>query len=241
MGSRRTEYIYGVNPAFEVVRAGRRRIHAALLNETSRHSPRMKKLVTVLERHNVPIEWADKGHIHQLCGSKDHQGVALKTSTYPYMPFEDLLGRNKLLLLDNVEDPHNLGAILRSSEIFGFKSVLLPTRGTPEVYPSVVKVSAGATEFMEITKETYGNNYAKRALDEGYQIVVLDAKGETDISELGATAYDRLLLVIGGEDRPVGQFIINHAHQTVRINQKGRINSLNASVAASIAMFALSR
>jgi 23S rRNA (guanosine2251-2'-O)-methyltransferase len=241
MGKRSVEYIYGVNPAFEVIRSGRRKVSAAFLNESSRDSKRMRTLRAQLERHEIPIEWVDKGRVHQLAGSKDHQGVVLKTGTYPYTPFEEVLGRQRLLLLDNVEDPHNLGAILRSAEIFGFKSVLLPTKGVPEVYPSVVKVSAGATEFLDIVRDRNANKYAQIALDAGYNIVVLDAKGDIAVGSLAADDLAPLFLVIGGEDRPVGQYIINNAYRVARIEQHGRINSLNASVAASIAMFALAQ
>ena len=201
----------------------------------------MKKLIKVLDSKNVAIQYVDKGRVLQLSGSKDCQGVVLKTSTYPYASFDDMLGSERLLMLDNVEDPHNVGAILRTAEIFGFRSVLLPNKGTPDVYPSVVKVSAGATEFMDIAKETSSIGYTKKALEAGYKIVVLDARGKVDVSDLRSDSFDKLLLVIGGEDRPVGQYVVNNADCIARINQKGRINSLNASVAASIAMFCLSR
>ncbi len=174
-----------------------------------------------------------------LSQSRDHQGVVLKTGLYPYTATDDLWDADRLLLLDNIEDPHNVGAILRSAEIFGFHAVLLSKRGVPEVYPSVVKVSAGATEFLRISKEHSANQYAQAAREKAYRIVALDAKGDCDLRTAAAeSAGQRLLLVIGGEDKSVGQYILNMADRVARIEQHGRINSLNASVAASIAMFA---
>jgi 23S rRNA (guanosine2251-2'-O)-methyltransferase len=105
----------------------------------------------------------------------------------------------------------------------------------------VVKVSAGATEFLDIVRDRNANKYAQIALDAGYNIVVLDAKGDIAVGSLAADDLAPLFLVIGGEDRPVGQYIINNAYRVARIEQHGRINSLNASVAASIAMFALAQ
>lgn len=239
MAKRSKEFIYGLNPAFEVLRAGRRRIMDAYLSLSSKNNPRLKKLCSVLERAEIEPQWVEKGRVMDLSGSRENQGVVLRTSTYPYMSSNDLLDAPRLLLLDNVEDPHNVGAILRSAEIFGFHDVLLPLKGVPEVYPSVVKVSAGATEFLRIARDSHSNQYARAALAQDYEIAVLDAKGTCSLEELSARNAERLLLVIGGEDRPVGQFIVNNAQHIVGIPQAGKINSLNASVAASIAMYGL--
>jgi len=141
--------------------------------------------------------------------------------------------------LDNVEDPHNVGAILRSAEIFGFHAVLLPLKGVPEIYPSVVKVSAGASEYIHIAKECSANTYIRKARAHGYKVIALDEKGNFDINTLKHEDMDKMLLVIGGEDKSVGQFILNSADRVAYIAQKGKMNSLNASVAAGIAMFAL--
>jgi len=233
------EHVYGLNPAFEVLRAGKRRVFSAHLNEGMRENARVKKLLGVLERGKVEVEWTDKGRLMQLSGSRDHQGVVLKTSLYPYADFGELLGAPRLLLLDNVEDPHNVGAILRSAEVFGFTSVCLPKKGVPEIYPSVVKVSAGAAEFMKICHNDSANGYARKAAEAGYRVVALDAGGKTSLESVAEAKPEKLLLVIGGEDRSVGQFILNMADDVVGIAQRGRINSLNASVAAGIALFAL--
>ena len=233
------EFVYGLNPAFEVLRAGKRRVFAAHLNEGMRENSRVKKLVSLLERNEVEIEWADKGRLMQLSGSRDHQGVVLKTTLYLYAKFTELLSVPRMLLLDIVEDPHNVGAILRSAEVFGFTSVCLPKKGVPEVYPSVVKVSTGATEFMKICRNDSANGYARKAAEAGYRIVALDMAGKASLREVAVANHEKLLLVIGGEDRSVGQFILNMAEDVVGIEQQGRVNSLNASVAAGIAMFAL--
>ena len=233
------EHVYGLIPAFEVLRAGKRRVYSAHLNEGMRDNTRVKKLLGVLERGNVEIEWTDKGRLMQISGSRDHQGVVLKTSLYPYAEVDEVLVVTRLRMLDNVEYPHNVCAIMRSAEVFGFTSVCLPKKGVPEIYPSVVKVSAGATEFMKICRSDSANGYARKAAEAGYRIAALDMAGKSSLEALAAAKPEKLLLVIGGEDRSVGQFILNMADDVVGITQRGRITSLNASVAGGIAMFAL--
>jgi 23S rRNA (guanosine2251-2'-O)-methyltransferase len=235
------EYIYGINPVFEVVRAGRRQVYRAYINRATAHQSRMRKLAGYLEKSEIPVDMVEKQRLADLSRhSKDHQGVILKTSPYPYTASDTLWGRPRLLLLDNVEDPHNVGAILRSAEIFGFGSVLLSSKGVPEIYPSVVKVSAGATEFLEIAKDATANSYVRIALREDYQVLALDGSGKTDVWAVRSQLAEKVLVVIGGEDTSVGQYILNNADRVVSIGQRGRINSLNASVAAGICLYALS-
>lgn len=233
------EYIYGINPVFETVRAGRRSIYEAFLNEAASRQPRLRKLAKYLEQQDITIQWVDKKRVTDLSSNKDHQGVVIKTGKYPYQSSDTFWEKPRILLLDNVEDPHNVGAILRSAEIFGFKTVLMSKRGVPDIYPSVVKVSAGATEFLDIAKDASANTYVRTAQDKGYQVVALDGSGDIDIQSVAKHLDDRILVVIGGENRSVGQFILNTADFVVSIHQRGRINSLNASVAAGIALFAL--
>lgn len=231
------EYIYGINPIFEVVRSGCRKVFEAYLNEATARQPRLAKLASFLEQRKVPVQWTDKQRLFELSRSKEHQGAVLKAAPYPYVAFDSLIGEPKLLLLDNVEDPTNVGGIIRSAEIFGFHAICLPVKGTPDIYPSVVKVSAGACEHLRICRDRSANQYFRAALDAGYTVVALDGKGADDLTSLGGADFSRLLLVIGGEDKSVGQFILNAAHYVANIPMHGRINSLNASVAAGIAMF----
>ncbi len=233
------EYLYGLNPVFECLRAGRRKIHEAFINERTANSSRMKTLKRVLERSNVRATLTDKGRLHQLSGSSEHQNVVLKVSRYPYVESDECLQHGRVLLLDNVEDPHNVGAIMRSAEVFGFHHILLPTKGVPEVYPSVSKVSAGAVEFLNIARDCSSVTYCQKAVEAGFTVASLDAKGDVLLDDFARKVPERLLLVIGGEDKGVGQFILNNSAAVLAIPQSGKINSLNASVAASITLYAL--
>ena len=236
------DVVYGLNPAFEALLAGRRKIMRASLGRQALRNPRVKKLESLCRQRDIPIETHEKGRLIHLAGSRDHQGVVLETSPYPYGTFEDAVADvDRLLLLDNMEVPQNVGAILRSAEILGFKTVLLPQKGVPGVYPSVVKASAGATEHLTIIRDMNAPQYAKRLLAEGWQLVPLDAGGTVAPEEFQNEPGAKAALVIGGENKGVHQFILNNARVVLRIPQQGRINSLNASVAAGIAMYELAK
>jgi len=233
------EYIYGVNPCFEVVRSANRAIGRAWVNEKQSKSPRIKKLVAFMERQGIRISYVDKEKLFRLCDSRDHQGVVLETEAFRYTDPAVIWGRDRVLMLDNIEDPHNLGAIIRSAEVFGFTAILLPLKGVPGIYPSVVKSSAGATEYVKVARYGGAPKYAQAAKDKGFTIVALDAKGDTPLAEVTFSDEQKVMLVIGGEDKSVGQFILNVADYVTSIPQAGEVNSLNASVAAGIAMYAV--
>jgi 23S rRNA (guanosine2251-2'-O)-methyltransferase len=234
-----TDYLYGINPAFEAVRAKKRDVLQAWINQAS-GNPRLKKLERFLRDQGVPVHQTDKHQLFNRCKTRENQGVVLEASPYPYHASADLWESKRLLLIDNVEDPQNVGAILRSAEVFGFHHVLLPIKGVPQMYGSVVKASAGATEHLSIARDCGANTYFKQARERGLLIVALDASGKASLNDVADDLKDRaVLLVIGGEDKGVGRFILNEADRVVGIEQRGQINSLNASVAAGIALHAL--
>ncbi|NQT27005.1 23S rRNA (guanosine(2251)-2'-O)-methyltransferase RlmB [candidate division KSB1 bacterium] len=233
------ENIYGINAATEVVNSGRRKVHKAFLDRKRANDHRIRNLARLLDTKSISIEWVDKRRLTKLSSHTDHQGAVLRTLPYFYHPSEKLWDRPRILLLDSVEDPQNVGAILRSAEIFGFRAVLLSKKGVPDILPSIVKVSSGATEFLSIAKDSSSSNYANTAKQNGYQIVALDAKGTIEIQDLGRPLAQKVLLVIGGENRGVSKSVLSRSDFIVSICQSGRINSLNASVAAGIALFSL--
>lgn len=236
-----SEFLYGINPVFEAIRAGRRQLVRLYLNQGSEQNPRLRKLAQVAEKYQVAIEPVDKSRLFDLCQTREHQGCVLEAGSFPYTPFAEVLGENRLLLLDNIEDPHNVGAIARTAEALGWRNLLLPRRGCPLLLPSVVKAAAGACEFLQVAVNCAGNQYVKIALDEGYTVVSLDASGQTPLEEVKTLQVEKMLLVVGGENTGVSQFILNNSTHIAAIKQTGKINSLNASVAAALALYLLGR
>ncbi len=233
------EYLYGMNPAFEVIRANRRKVSCAYIAETMRDAGRTLKLVELLKKAGVKAEFVSKGMLFDLCRTTEHQGVVLEAEKYYYASFAGLIEQKRLLLLDNIEDPQNAGAILRSAELFGWRHVLLSSHGTAAIYPSVVKASAGATEYLQVARDHSANYFVREAVKNDFTVVALDSAGKTAIGELEISAEAKMMLVIGGEHKSVGQLILNTAHYVVRIPTSGRVSSLNASVAAGIALCSL--
>ncbi|MFO7821623.1 MAG: 23S rRNA (guanosine(2251)-2'-O)-methyltransferase RlmB [Lentisphaeria bacterium] len=236
------DFIYGLNPAFEVLRAKRREVYRAYFSPNALRNPRPKKLASLCEQRGIGVESREKGRLIHIAGSREHQGVVLEVSPYPYAAFTEIIqSSNRLVLLDNIEDPHNAGAILRTAEVLGYPGILLPRKGVPRIYPSVVKASAGATEHLRIVREMNATQYIKKlAADEAeWQVVALDAAGDMAPHQYQLPPETNLLLVIGGENKGVHQFILNNSNAVLKITQHGKINSLNASVAAAIAMYSL--
>lgn len=208
-----------------------------VVSDAAGQAERFQPLRRAAEAAGVPVQVVTKQDLFRFCDSKQHQGVALHVSPFPYTPLDDsIFERRRLLLLDNIEDPRNAGAILRSADIFGFSTVLMPLRGGTDLYPSVVKTSAGASEHLDIVRAANSTRYVKRAKESGYRVVALDMQGTVELSAIPVKDSRPLLLVIGGEDKRIGQFILNEADVLARIPQRGHVNSLNASVAAGIAL-----
>lgn len=236
-----SEFLYGINPAFEAIRAGRRQLLRLYLNQDGEQNPRLRKLAQVAEKYQVKVELADKTRLFDLCQTREHQGCVLEAGPFPYTPFVEMLCEKRLLLLDNIEDPHNVGAIARTAEALGWRHLLLPRRGCPLLLPSVVKAAAGACEFLQVAVNCAANQYVKIALAEGYTVVSLDASGPIALEEVQALQLEKMLLVVGGENTGVSQFILNNSTHIAAIKQSGKINSLNASVAAALALYLLGR
>ena len=229
--------LYGVHPVIEALKAGRRRMQEVLLDEKA-PADRFREHRRWAEKQNVRVHTCSKHDLFQACGTRQHQGIVLVGEGFPYAPLTDeVFEQPRLLMLDNLEDPRNTGAVLRSADLFGFHTILLPRKGGAGIYPSVVKTSAGACEHLNVIREANSTTYFKRAQSAGYRIVALDAGGSLDLHEVPAEDPRPLLLILGGEDKRIGQYLLNSADVVARIPQTGHVNSLNASVAAGIALY----
>lgn len=235
------EALYGLHPVQEALCARKRNMVELQLDEKAPRE-RFHPLVRLADEFGVRVHRCSKHELFESCGSRQHQGAVLITTSFPYTPLsDDIFTRPRLLLLDNIEDPRNAGAILRSAHLFGFQTILVPLKGGAGIYPSVVKTSAGASEHLDIVRDANSTKYFQRAVKAGYRTVVMDAQGKTVLGDIPADDARPLMLIMGGEDKRVGQFILNEAEIVARIPQQGQVNSLNASVAAGIALYHFSR
>jgi len=234
-----SDYLYGINPVTEAILAGRRTITRVVSAEGTEANPRMRHLLNAARKAGIPVSRMPRAKVSELAGTRENQGVVAECGPFSYTPFAEMLGAPRMVLLDNIDDPHNIGAVMRTAEVLGWKNVLLPRRGAALVLPSVAKSAAGACEYLNIAVNCSANQYVKIALEAGYAVVALDGGGDKSLEAVRDMKPEKVLLVVGGEDSGVGQFIKMNASHVCAIPQSGHVNSLNASVAAALALYML--
>lgn len=183
---------------------------------------------------------ADHEEIERLCGSPDHQGVCAEAGPYPYADASALLAAEDALVvcLDEVQDPHNLGAVCRVAESAGAAGVVIPERRAVEVTPAACKASAGAVEHLRVARVANLANWLGSAKDAGAWVYGAAATE-------GAVPYDtldyrgRVVLVLGSEGRGLRPRVAASCDQAVALPQRGRVNSLNVSTAAAALMYGI--
>ncbi len=198
--------------------------------------PRLQEIIDLCRRLSIPIRFESREALDRLAGAVPHQGVVALGAPHTYAELDDVAaGARMLVILDGVEDPHNLGAIIRTAHAAGADAVVVPERRAAGLTETVAKAAAGALEYLPVARAANLN----RALDElkqrGFWIYGLDERGEH--------AYDRVdysspaALVLGGEGKGLHQQVRNRCDFLVRIPLAGKISSLNVSVAAAIVLF----
>lgn len=237
------EIIYGLNPVMEALRGSRKIFELFLAGNSS--DKRMEKLLKLANERQVPVRQREKSDLQRLCGTDHHQGVALKVEPFPYADFDDVIESLKgaddalILVLDSVQDPHNLGALIRSAACAGAHAVVIPKDRAAGVTSAAEKASAGATETIRVAQVT---NLAKTLEDlkqAGFWIYGADGAAK-------ATPYQQdftgpVALVIGGEGEGIRPLVRKGCDQVVSIPMQGGVNSLNASVAGGILLFEVVR
>lgn len=238
-----TEIIYGRNAVREALRAGRRvrRLFVAL---EARQDEAVQDVVRLARGRGLWPEEVPREQLDVL--GPDHQGTAAAVSPFPYASWRDLLSSLQrrepppvVLLLDTVQDPQNLGALLRTSEAVGIDAVVLPKRRAVHVTPAVVRSSAGAVEHLTVAQVPNLVRAVQDLKEVGIWVAGIDMAGDRlywDLDMAGPTA-----LVLGGEDRGIGQLLKKSCDFLVRLPMRGLVNSLNAAVAGSIVLYEMVR
>ncbi len=241
-----TEIIYGRQPVLELLRADRRKVRKVWLFRRARPSPPIKSIRKLAAARQIELREVDHPVLDRLIQGGNHQGVVLEAESYPYCEFRDLLGLVQAgaapfwLLLDHIQDPQNLGAILRSADAVGVDAVLLPGQRAARITPAVVRVSAGAAEHLPIA---IVGNLHQTMLDlqnRGFSMIGLET-GATATPYTEADLRGGLGLVIGSEGQGIGRQIRDTCDRLIEIPMRGRVNSLNASAAAAVAMYEVLR
>ncbi|MBR9977061.1 MAG: 23S rRNA (guanosine(2251)-2'-O)-methyltransferase RlmB [Bacteroidetes bacterium] len=236
-------YIHGRNPIIEALRSSSRVAKIFIRFGTQGHI--VEEIRRLARNHGVPVTQLDKQKFDRLGAPREAQGIVALVEEITQLSLEDMLALRHeqdppfLLAVDNVTDPRNLGAILRSAECAGVHGIILPQRDSSPITDVVVKTSAGATAHLPIARVGNLNQAMLRIKQADIWIAGLDAEGETDL--LDFDAFRPLCLVVGSEGKGLRPIIRNSCDILLRIPMWGKVASLNASVAAAIAMYEVRR
>lgn len=226
--------IYGRKPVLETIDAGVAINKAYIIDQKT---PIVGKIIDKLTRAKVEIKFVDKNFFKDVEGN--HQGVMIEVESFKYGSLDDLSDSEKLILLDKIEDPHNLGAIIRSAESFGFDGVIIPERRSAKVTPTVYKTSAGAINNIKIVMVKNLNRTMEELKDQGFWIYGLAGEAESSIDQTDLKG--KIALVVGNEGDGLSRMVREHCDMLVKIPMQGLVNSLNASVASAISMYEVVR
>ncbi len=235
------DYVWGRNPVLETLRSARR-VRRILLAEGQRDAPALRAILEEAHRQAVPVETVPRQRLDQLSNGAVHQGCIAVVEARRYASLEEILAgaaRKQedpfLLILDALQDVTNLGSLLRTAEAVGVHGVIIPEHRAAEITPTVVKTSAGATEYLPIAQETNLTRcieFLKRQ-----NIWVIGLAGEARQCYTAVDLTGPLALVVGSEGRGLSRLVREHCDLLVRIPMYGHLNSLNAAVAGSIVLY----
>ncbi|WP_051533532.1 23S rRNA (guanosine(2251)-2'-O)-methyltransferase RlmB [Anaerovibrio sp. RM50] len=233
------DMVAGRNAVMEALKGSRSVNKIMVANGSNEGS--IKEILAVAKEKGVNIMYMERSKIDSMARGIRHQGVLAQVAPVQYVELEDILqiARDKneppfILLLDELEDPHNLGALLRTADAAGVHGVLIPKRRSVPLSATVAKTSAGAVEYVPVARIGNMVQTIRRLKDEGLWVAAADMDG-TDYYEADMTGP--LLLIVGSEGHGVGRLVKEQCDFVVRIPMVGKINSLNASVAGSILMY----
>ena len=234
--------IIGRNPVLEAVKSGRT-IDKLLIQKDAEGS--IGKIISLAREKGLQIQYVDRIVLDKLSPGRPHQGAAAFAAAHAYADLDDILkaaeekgGPPLIVILDGLEDPHNLGAIMRSADGAGAHGVIIPARRAVGLTEVVAKASAGAIEYVPVAKVTNLAQTVDRLKEKGLWVAAVDMDG-TPYSK--ATLKGPLAFIIGGEGSGVSRLLKEKADFVISIPMKGRINSLNASNAAAIMLYEAAR
>jgi 23S rRNA (guanosine2251-2'-O)-methyltransferase len=237
----KSELLYGIHPVFEALAAGRRRVYEVYLDKEKK-SGRLAQIASMAEARGVLKKSIAPGDFKALTGTIGHQGAAAAASPYPQVTVQEILqtvqgedGKQFLLMLDNIQDPQNLGAIIRTALCVGIQGVIVPKDRSAPPTPAVSKASAGALEHIRLVRVTNLVQTIKHCKTSGLWIMGLQKDAAQSIYD--ADLSGSIALVLGGEQKGIRRLVKKNCDFLVSIPQQRALNSLNASVAAAVAMY----
>ena len=223
----------GIHPVVEALRAGNPLERIVIAQGAG--GPRLQEIIDLARQAKIPVRFEPRSSLDRLAGSSAHQGVVGLGAARKYADLDSVAESEMLVVLDGVEDPHNLGAIIRTAHAAGAGAVIVPERRAAGVTDVVAKAAAGALEHLPVVRVTNINRALEDLKKRGMWIYGLDERGAESYDQID---YDkRSVLVLGGEGKGLHEQVRKHCDVLVRIPMAGQISSLNVSVAAGVVLF----
>ena len=223
--------IYGKNPVIEAIRA-KKALKVFVVNNFND-----QKILSLIKDSHLNVVNISSLEMDKMCDGV-HQGVAAELKPYQTVSLEEIIIKAKkkekkiIVMLDNISDPHNLGAIMRSADVFEASGIIIPKHNSATLNATDAKTSAGEINYVPVAVVNNLNQAIKTLKDEGYWVVSTDGSAELSYSSI---KYDfPVVIVIGSEGKGVSPLVLKNSDYIVKIPQYGHVNSLNASVAAGI-------
>lgn len=234
------DVLVGRNAVLEALRSGRG-INKLLVAKGDREGS-IAEILALAKERGIPVQMVERPKISSMAGDMRHQGVLAHVAPVAYAELEDILKLAEergeqplLLLLDELEDPHNLGALMRTADAMGVHGILMPKRRSVPLNATVAKTSAGAVEYVPVARIGNIAQTLKALKEKGFWVAGADMEGREPCCEANLTGP--LVLVVGSEGKGMSRLTKESCDFLVRIPMAGKINSLNASVAGSILMY----
>jgi 23S rRNA (guanosine2251-2'-O)-methyltransferase len=238
------DLIGGKHSVLEALRSGRTVNKIWIAEQAQKQLT--QPIIAEAKQNGVIVQFVDKRKLDQMAEGLQHQGVVAQVAPYEYVEVDDLLARAAerneepfLLILDEIEDPHNLGSILRTADCTGVHGVIIPKRRSAAVTATVSKTSAGAVEYVPVARVTNLAQTIEQLKERGVWIAGADVGAKAPIYQTNLNLP--LAIVIGNEGKGIGRLIREKCDFLLQLPMFGRINSLNASVAASVFMYEVVR
>lgn len=239
-----TQRLTSINSILEAIH-GRRRVQKIIIQE-GKSGKKIDELLKLAEKRGIFCQTVERRRMDQLAAPDPHQGVLALVDDFAYTDLDEMLeyarhsGEEPLLLiLDGIEDPQNLGAVIRSAECAGVHGIIVPRHGSAEIGAAVSRASAGAVEHMRIHQAANLVNAIRTLKEHGFWVIAADMDGEQEYYR--AQLPRPAALVIGGEGSGIRRLVKENCDLTVRIPLWGQVNSLNASVAAALLIYEIKR
>jgi len=230
--------IFGINAVTEAVQSKSPNVQRVLITR-GKSNARLQRIIDLARERNIPVLFEPLTAMDNKAQKGRHQDVVAETSEVRLYSLDEIIDSKPdlVVVVDGVEDPRNLGAVLRTAEAAGVQAVLIPQRHSVGITPTVVQASAGAVVHLKLARIGNVVQALEKLKEAGLWVVGLDMEGQNRLEEIGADT--RLVVVVGGEHRGVRRLVREHCDFLLALPMRGKVSSLNLSVAAGILLYQL--